>query len=940
MALLNNKTIAVNTFLENDAQEQLASIIVESCDVAPPSPEESGNSSLQNIAGSGLQISTIVPGIAPAAEATVVADVKINDFINLPGVVSNIDITREIVDNPATNVVDTRGIKTDTVISEITTETRNSNGKRETYIVPDFIGPYFSTFIESNPVVDNNVYVADPFRGRMGFYWSLGDKQKEIRFLHSYDQVKIKTPAIQKRVILRNLIYNEANPRQFGFLEENFVVDFKGKRFITDTTSPYVSKTLVDAFAYGGTYSGPTIYSDEVTIEYAPTFTKGTKYLDFVFDKYLPYTKKELEQTSVPISSVTADITPDYNFYIEEYENLLKTVQVPENLLPNMYVILSEKTYAKSNPDFSKAITLGNKIKVSPKGILNSSKNAELNNDKGQYYDLYSRNYQKMRSVDIDKMNTKMKNLVVSKDDLDLITDFNSKKELFPMNISVRFSTDNTTKLCGVLAETNLTDIFVTKLVNKIIENSYKPISFIKETSSNTKSSENANYTTQTTISNSTNRAWDVNQFLQEIESQEIFEQLNRESATYLGDYESKKKSQNSEQNKFLNSLNVTIFRNKFTNILESKTRTMSQIFQGKKAYSETVLYRIAKYVGDSDFGEPIQNIFIPNDPALDVLEYIDTQVKYDQNYTYIIYSYDFVIGNEYEYVNAIDTNNNITKKILQTVTRPMPMLVETTLYTKTLSVLDKAPSPPEVQVAAYKDVDNKILIMLNSSVSQYKGFPIIINDSDIAKFNKLIKYQELDEGQKLTFGGDDRVSEFEIYRLDFKPRTYEEFNERLLRSLNTDYSLTSIQKASSAAFVDTIEPNKKYYYIFRSLDVHGNISNPTELLEVEIINENGTIFALINNVDFEKPNYKVPSRPIKRFIQIIPNVMQSFLDEESVGADINSAEQIKNNISLGILPSKIWGKKIKIRLVSNNTKKVVDFTVQFDHKNLDIVEK
>lgn len=946
MALLKNGKVTVTLEKEVDLVEQISDLIVESCDVAPRNPREEGADLLQDLPTPVIEGETLLDDAARISrensDLEKATDTKIGSFLGEEQTgISSPEKVREFIDNPNITTEDKRGVPTDIISSELTTETRTSNGKRETYIVPDLTGQFLKTFLETNPIIDNSVYSADPFRGRMGLYWSLGEEQKNIEFLYSYDGTKSRSFGSFDRASLRNQISNFAKKNQTGFIEEVFVVKYRKIHFRKDRrTSSDISKALIDTFSYGGLYEGSTRYSDDISIEYTPTFTTGRKFTDFIFDKYLPYTKKELEKTIVPISSVIADISPDYNFYIEQYEDLLKTVEVPENVLPNMYVILSEKLFEDSNPDFQNIMTLGNRIKVSSRGILNSSKMTELDNMKGQYYDLYSRNYKKIPANSIQQIQNKMSNLLVSKNDLDLINKFNDKKELFPMNISVKFSTDNTTKLCGILAETNLTDIFVTKLVNKIIDNSYKTISFIKETWTNVQTSDEANAETRTDVSDSTNRAWNVYQFLEEIEDLGTFEQLNNKKAIYLGEYENKRKSQNNEQNKFINSLNVTIFRNKLTSILESKMRTMAQIYQGKKAYSETVLYRIAKYVGDSAFGDPIQNIFIPNDPDLDILEYIDTQVKYDQNYTYVVYSYDFVIGNEYEYAKVADLYSDITKKMFQTVTTPVPLLIETTLYTKTTSVLDKAPSPPEVQIAAYKDIDNKVLLMLNSSVSQYKGLPVVINDSDIPKFTKQRKYQELETDQLLTFGGDDRVSEFEIYRLDYKPRSYEEFNEKIIKSLSTDYSLTSIQKASSAATIDTIEPNKKYYYIFRSVDVHGNISNPTELLEVEIINENGTIFALFNNVDFEKPNYKTPSRSMKRFIQIMPNIMQSMLDEERIPANVNSAEQIKNNVALGAMPQKIWGKTIKIRLVSKNTKKTIDFKVKFDHKNVNMVEK
>ena len=45
--------------------------------------------------------------------------------------------------------------------------------------------------------------------------------------------------------------------------------------------------------------------------------------------------------------------------------------------------------------------------------------------------------------------------------------------------------------------------------------------------------------------------------------------------------------------------------------------------------------------------------------------------------------------------------------------------------------------------------------------------------------------------------------------------------------------------KSDNASFVDDLQHNKKYYYTFRSQDVHGHVSNPSNIYEVELIKHN-----------------------------------------------------------------------------------------------------
>ena len=955
-------------FVQGISTENIASFVAENCDVDLNNTQDLANQ-FQNDQITAGTIATIVTDITPPEPERVdSAGVKIDNFLRPPGAdrearqeTENIDIA---LNNPIDTVFDPRGIITDNIPSEIEEQLTISAGKKEFYVLQDLIGPAFQTFITSNPISDNQVFTKDSFRGRLGAYWSLGESFKNLLFLRKDKKVENKSFFKATRFNVFNKLFDELDPTTIGFIEENITVNFKSDYFSINTSrqNTGVSKKLIDALSFGGVFQGATSYDNKVDFEYSPTFRLSTPFYDFVYTRYLPYTRKELENTQLPISSTTAEIKMDYNFYIKSYESLLSTTEVPENLLPNFYLILSEQKSEIKNPDYNKLITLNGNINskissairattsrsapgvlrgpasflpgprpVGRRSISTQTEEYDVRKSAGQYYDLYAQAYKKLNNSTIDSLSLKTSNLVISKNDLDLIKSFADKKELFPMNIDISFSTDKTTKFCGILSETNLTDVFVTKIINKIIEEKYSNFDFIKETTNDNKT---------TNFSEETKRGWNILEILAEIEDIGRFEELNPNTAIYLGEYENYRKSLNTEQNKFINSLNMAIFKNKLISFAENNMRTYNDIINGKKAYSETILYRIAKYVGDSAFGEPIQNVYIPNDPDLDILRYIDTQVKYDQKYTYIVYSYEFVLGSEYSYESVRDLSTRNSTKVLNVRTKPYMTVLESEFYRKTISILDKPPSQPELTVSSYKDVNNKLLFMLNSSVNEHLAQPIPINDNDIEMFEKIRISQELDEDEYLRFGGDDRIREFEIYRLSRKPSSYEDFKNNLLLTLSTDYSAASIQQANSAAFVDTLEPNRKYYYTFRSIDIHGNISNPSELLEVEIISESGTTFALVKNVDFSMPDIKDPSRTFKRFIQLMPNIAQSIVDESSYPAEATSAEQVKNAIKLGIVDQKIWGKKVKLRLVSKNTKKVLDFTVKFDHKNYDIVEK
>ena len=103
--------------------------------------------------------------------------------------------------------------------------------------------------------------------------------------------------------------------------------------------------------------------------------------------------------------------------------------------------------------------------------------------------------------------------------------------------------------------------------------------------------------------------------------------------------------------------LQVLNFINRYKKIINTKARSYEDILAGKKAYSETLFYRIQKvFVGDprapGDPNKIVQNIWIPKPTGFDedkqIMKYIDTQIAYNQNYEYTVHAYELVVGSRY----------------------------------------------------------------------------------------------------------------------------------------------------------------------------------------------------------------------------------------------------------------------------------------------------
>ena len=216
------------------------------------------------------------------------------------------------------------------------------------------------------------------------------------------------------------------------------------------------------------------------------------------------------------------------------------------------------------------------------------------------------------------------------------------------------------------------------------------------------------------------------------------------------------------------------------------------------------------------------------------------------------------------------------------------------------------------------------LLFNLKSAVGEYHLMPIIIRPEDEVTYAKMRRAQKVMSDDPIRFKSDDPVGQegfFEIYRLEEHPQSYTDFEGNLLASPAINPGIGGMEKlvASSAAFRDTVDSNKKYYYTFRMVDAHGHVSNPTGVHEIEFINDEGSIYMRKRMVDFAPAEPKHPSKPMRRLIQIMPALEQSLLNLE---LSDGTAFDVKN--------PELWGRKFKFRICSKKTGKKIDLNVDF----------
>ena len=387
-------------------------------------------------------------------------------------------------------------------------------------------------------------------------------------------------------------------------------------------------------------------------------------------------------------------------------------------------------------------------------------------------------------------------------------------------------------------------------------------------------------------------------------------------------------------------------FKQGLESIAEDKRKRIRGIFNGKESYSETVMYKIQKLEGSiqNPVQAPIQTYHFMNSAEVEEFlnedkefKFVDTQVKFNQEYSYIVTAYQMIVGERYVYDN-LQIQERFTERRTASVDvhmTPAIKLVEFPVFASTGRILDNPPLQPEIRFFPVVSDRNKLKMFFTTSTGNEDIAPIALNDEEQSAYDQVAINQNRNDGL-ITFKSDDSAASFQIYRMESPPAIIEDFANRLYATVTTS-PFSGLPGSSATAEIAQFA-NTKYYYMFRTIDVHGGISNPSPIYEIELYNDGGAGYPIIRHYDLSSPNPKTPTKSARKIIQIIPRIAQVFLNEEASGLVDSGVVQPaagNKNIVLGNQTEPLFGKKFKIRLTSKSTGKKVDLNVNFKTKRL-----
>ena len=717
-------------------------------------------------------------------------------------------------------------------------------------------------------------------------------------------------------------------------------------------------------------------------------YKQGRKHVDYTtgYSKALSYKEVDLEKGTMTKPLYYKAIS-DYNFYIKSYEEKISNLASRNvALLPNINVfLLEELSRDEDETTFHEFVTLNGQIEGEFIDVINEKgEKLKEKSDGGQYFDKWSASYSQLTENDKQVLRNQYKDILMPSILNQKVSEYQFKKSMFPMFLDLEFATDTNSSLADLLKEFDLDGALLKTIVEGsrgefADEDTRKRIQFFPKNdklwsfdymgiSNNDDLLEEKVLSGMNSFKFFDDSGWN---WLEQYTSKgaDIFFGKDTDSFALLAPvdsnyYKSLHKVEMAGQEQFLSKFLMVLFRSRFYQLLKEKTRSFKDILKGEKAYSEVVAYKIEKWSLDNN-GNPkenIQNYYYTNTSKLDILKHVDTQFKYGEKYHYRVYSWLAVFGTQYNYkldekyqtpagIQTTQENpwyeaqiKKYEKLEIDVFSQPIVKMIEVPYFSFSTVVLDRPPLAPNVDIIPYKNMRNKFLINLSSNTGEVTEEPIIIQtengDSDI--FAKQYEAQELSVGSKLFFQSDDPTTIFQVFKSIDPPTSYADFEGKM-----TEYDTSQIKRhgeASSFSVIDNnVISNTKYYYTFRTRDVHGNLSNPSPVYKVEIIDNSGAVYLLVDIFEFEDANKKLKTtKEAQRYVSIIPANDQIIINRDITEKTQIDASQPKSatkmNPTLGVVEDSLFNigskKHFKVRLVSKKTGKKIDFNLAFEYEH------
>lgn len=448
---------------------------------------------------------------------------------------------------------------------------------------------------------------------------------------------------------------------------------------------------------------------------------------------------------------------------------------------------------------------------------------------------------------------------------------------------------------------------------------------------------------------------------------EELNEQITNFNSSFITPYRNNLNLINYRNEGFLANVEFyNQFKTTFENITSDNLPNLRELFLSRKNnYFEIFAYKVVKR--NTTTGAT-QQFFVFN-RSEEIIEFFDSQVKPNQNYEYSLYALAFILENNYRYNLPSNIQNGITLDRIPNEqnrfvlganvnTRQASKIIELPIAIEQSTLSDAPPTRPDVSFYPLKEFNDRVRIRLSSMNGSEMALPIFIESGDASLFSKIRQSQKVKPSAKIKFKTDETPAAFEVFRLNRKPESIRDFatQKTTIRSVTSEN-----QSAEGTMFEDRIVPNVDYYYLFRTLDFHGNISNPTEVFKFTMVDIEGALQPLLTTHSLEElfgtlnagtgqflmKKKETEAKEVRRFIKIRPNAREiSFIPRQFVdkaSTDVTSVLLGRGALPTSIDPSKIesqnniLNERYMLELKSKKTGKSIFIEFKYNLNNFNI---
>jgi hypothetical protein len=397
---------------------------------------------------------------------------------------------------------------------------------------------------------------------------------------------------------------------------------------------------------------------------------------------------------------------------------------------------------------------------------------------------------------------------------------------------------------------------------------------------------------------------------------------LNSDLNAFLaaGDVSSKLYFSNQQDSMHGITLKTALFRGFVRKLAIDESLTLPEILVGKKNYYEPVFYKIEKSAGAG--GIPLaQSYIVPANGNL--VKYFDTQIKAGTVYTYRITEYAIVVTNK---INSMSPNfqieNENNEQTIEASLTPSVYLVQVPIVRDIVSAVCDPSQRPRMEFYTKNNFDNKIFMRIHStSVGQATEPFTSILDSDVENV-EMLNYKNRSFDSYVFDNQHSVIQNYEVFRLRKRPNKLTDFAN------GNTYFINDGIIYGNALVSMTTKPNEKNYFICRSTNQHGLVSNSSVVYEVELLKGSSTSKIVVNTYKFKEMKEYYLFREMKKLLQITPAAEHTTYETPD---DPDTYKRYLDKVGLGDATDPIWGEKFKIRLTSNNTGRKIDFNLDFN---------